>query len=231
MGKIYYLMGKSSSGKDTLYKEILSRMPEIKTVTLYTTRPIRDGERDGVEYHFVSEETLKHYEEDGKIIEKRTYDTVYGQWKYATIDDGQMNLDDSDYLIIGTLESYSKMKSYYGEEYLVPIYIEVEDGERLSRALQRERQQEQPKYDELCRRFLADQNEFDSSGKQSKVTLAVIDEFEGAKKYSFLLYNQDLQASAEKIFECLKCQMEEGAKWKAKICPVKGQFKAISNGE
>ena len=113
MGKIYYLMGKSSSGKDTLYKEILSRMPEIKTVTLYTTRPIRDGERDGVEYHFVSEETLKHYEEDGKIIEKRTYDTVYGQRKYATIDDGQMNLDDSDYLIIGTLESYSKMKSYY----------------------------------------------------------------------------------------------------------------------
>lgn len=160
MGKIYYLMGKSSSGKDTLYKEILSRMPEIKTVTLYTTRPIRDGERDGVEYHFVSEETLKHYEEDGKIIEKRTYDTVYGQWKYATIDDGQMNLDDSDYLIIGTLESYSKMKSYYGEEYLVPVYIEVEDGERLSRALQRERQQEQPKYDELCRRFLADQNDF-----------------------------------------------------------------------
>lgn len=79
--------------------------------------------------------------------------------------------------------------------------------------------------------FLADQNEFDPSGKQSKVTLAVIDEFEGAKKYSFFLYNQDLQSSAEKIFECLKCQMEEGAKWKAKICPVKGQFKAISNGE
>ena len=58
MGKIYYLMGKSSSGRDSLYREILSRMPEIKTgLTLYTTRPIRDGERDGVEYHFVSEET------------------------------------------------------------------------------------------------------------------------------------------------------------------------------
>ena len=42
----------------------------------------------------------------------------------------------------------------------MPVYIEVDDGERLSRALQRERQQEQPKYDELCRRFLADQNDF-----------------------------------------------------------------------
>lgn len=160
MGKIYYLMGKSSSGKDTLYKEILHKIPELQTLILYTTRPIREGERDGVEYHFVSEEILKQFEEEGKIIEKRTYDTVYGQWKYATIDDGQMNLNDSDYLVIGTLESYSKMKSYYGAQYLVPIYIEVEDGERLSRALVRERQQEQPKYDELCRRFLADQNDF-----------------------------------------------------------------------
>ena len=160
MGKIYYLMGKSSSGKDTLYKEILKRIPQLKTVTLYTTRPIREGERDGVEYHFVSEETLEQFEREGKIIEKRTYDTVYGQWKYATIDDGQMNLNDSDYLVIGTLESYRKMKAYYGEEYLVPVYIEVEDGERLSRALARERQQEKPKYDELCRRFLADQADF-----------------------------------------------------------------------
>ena len=160
MGKIYYLMGKSSSGKDTLYKEILHKIPELKTLILYTTRPIREGERDGVEYHFVSEEILKQFEEEGKIIEKRTYDTVYGQWKYATIDDGQMNLNDSDYLVIGTLESYSKMKSYYGAQYLVPIYIEVEDGERLSRALVRERQQEKPKYDELCRRFLADEEDF-----------------------------------------------------------------------
>ena len=159
MGKIYYMMGKSSSGKDTLYKEILSRMPEIKTVTLYTTRPIRDGERDGVEYHFVSEETLKHYEEDGKIIEKRTYDTVYGQWKYATIDDGQINLDENDYLMIGTLESYIKTKEYYGNENLIPLYIEVEDKERLMRAIVRE-QQDHPGYEEVCRRFLADQKDF-----------------------------------------------------------------------
>ena len=51
-------------------------------------------------------------------MRKELYDTVYGQWKYATIDDGQMNLDDSDYLIIGTLESYSKMKSSMGKSIL-----------------------------------------------------------------------------------------------------------------
>lgn len=160
MGKIYYMMGKSSSGKDTIYKDIRKDLPELKTLTLYTTRPMREGEKDGVEYYFVTDEILEKYREEGKIIELRTYQTVYGDWKYATIDDGQMNLNDSDYLVIGTLESYSKMKSYYGARYLVPIYIEVEDGERLSRALVRERQQEKPKYDELCRRFLADQNDF-----------------------------------------------------------------------
>ena len=58
MGKIYYMMGKSSSGKDTLYKEILNRMPELQTLTLYTTRPRREGERDGVEYYFISDEAM-----------------------------------------------------------------------------------------------------------------------------------------------------------------------------
>lgn len=62
MGKIYYMMGKSSSGKDTLFREILEEMPQLKTVTLYTTRPMREGEQDGVEYFFVAEDTLQSYE-------------------------------------------------------------------------------------------------------------------------------------------------------------------------
>lgn len=160
MGKIYYMMGKSSSGKDTLYKEVLKALPKLKTLVLYTTRPIREGEQEGIEYHFVTDEELERFEKAGKIIEERTYDTVYGAWKYATIEDGQINLAAYDYLAIGTLESYAGMKKCYGAENLVPIYIEVEDGERLSRALSRERQQEQPKYEEMCRRFLADQKDF-----------------------------------------------------------------------
>ena len=50
MGKIFYVMGKSASGKDTIYKELRERIPELKTVVLYTTRPIRAGETNGVEY-------------------------------------------------------------------------------------------------------------------------------------------------------------------------------------
>ena len=159
MGKIYYMMGKSSSGKDTLYKEVLKALPKLKTLVLYTTRPIREGEQEGIEYHFVTDEELERFEKAGKIIEERTYDTVYGAWN-ATIEDGQINLAEYAYLVIGTLESYAGMKKCYGAENLVPIYIEVEDGERLSWALSRERQQEQPKYEEMCRRFLADQKDF-----------------------------------------------------------------------
>ena len=160
MGKIFYMMGKSSSGKDTVYKEIRKELPKLKTLTLYTTRPMREGEKDGVEYYFVSNEILEQYGEEGKIIELRTYQTVYGDWKYATIDDGQIHLAGSDYLMIGTLESYMKMKAYYGQENLVPLYIEVEDGLRLERALARERMQDVPNYAELCRRYLADRQDF-----------------------------------------------------------------------
>ena len=160
MGKIYYIMGKSSSGKDTLYKEIRKDLPELKTLTLYTTRPMREGEKNGVEYYFVTDETLEKYDKSGKMIELRTYQTVYGDWKYATIDDGQINLIKDDYLMIGTLESYVKTRQYFGAENLIPLYIEVEDGERLMRAIKREQQQEHPGYEEVCRRFLADQKDF-----------------------------------------------------------------------
>ena len=73
---------------------------------------------------------------------------------------GQMNLADSDYLGIGTLESFKKMRKYYGEDAVCPVYVQVEDGERLSRALNREREQENHDMREMCRRFIADQSDF-----------------------------------------------------------------------
>ena len=71
-----------------------------------------------------------------------------------------MDLEKADYLGIGTLESYCRMKEYYGKDKVLPIYIQVEDGERLQRALIREKKQDNPKYAEMCRRFLADQEDF-----------------------------------------------------------------------
>ena len=62
MGRIYCIMGKSSSGKDTIYKKLAedADLP-VKTLVPYTTRPMRDGETDGVEYYFCDEETLQNF--------------------------------------------------------------------------------------------------------------------------------------------------------------------------
>ncbi|KAB1436616.1 guanylate kinase [Candidatus Galacturonibacter soehngenii] len=161
MGKIFYIMGKSSSGKDTIYKRILEKNRyQLKRIVMYTTRPIREGETDGIEYIFVNDNRFLYLQNEGKIIEARSYQTTYGEWKYFTVNDDQIDLKRNNYLMIGTLESFIKTKKYYGNELIVPIYIEVEDGLRLERALTRERQQTFPKYEEMCRRFLADQKDF-----------------------------------------------------------------------
>ena len=160
MGKIYCVMGKSSSGKDTVYKKLKEQYKEFGLIVPYTTRPIREGEKDGVEYYFVDPEQFRAMKEDGKVIESRSYNTKCGIWTYFTADDGQIDLSAADYLLIGTLVSYQALREYFGEEAIVPVYLEVEDGLRLARALERERRQEKPKYAEMCRRFLADEEDF-----------------------------------------------------------------------
>ena len=161
MGKIFCVMGKSASGKDTIYRGLLTHKElSLRRVIPYTTRPIRDGEVDGDTYFFCTEKQVKELQDAGKIIELRTYHTVYGPWKYFTVDDGQFDEQTGNYLMIGTLETYGKIRTYFGEDRVIPIYIEVEDGERLIRAILREREQEEPKYEEMCRRFLADAEDF-----------------------------------------------------------------------
>lgn len=154
-------MGKSASGKDSIYQNLLEDTNlHLKEWIPYTTRPIREGETDGKEYHFVTEEELELLCEKGKVVELRTYHTVKGIWKYFTVFEDTMDLRRESYAIIGTLEVWHEMCKYFGREKLLPIYIEVEDGKRLQRALARESSQKNPNYAELCRRFLADMEDF-----------------------------------------------------------------------
>ena len=161
MGKIFCLIGKSSSGKDTIFRYIKDNKElNLNSIILYTTRPKWVNEKDGREYYFIDEDTLNKYKELDKIIEVRKYNTVHGPWYYATIDDGQIDLEKNNYLIIVTLEAYNNLKEYFGNEKVFPIYINMDDGIRLERALKREQRQNQPNYNELCRRFLADDLDF-----------------------------------------------------------------------
>lgn len=159
MMHLFYLMGKSASGKDTIYEALLQdESLALKPLIPWTTRPIRATEQEGVEYHFTDEHGLRFLEEQGRVIEKRTYQTEHGPWTYFTVDEHR---DPSCSLLgIGTLESCRKIREYYPAGYVIPIYIEVEDGIRLARALKRERKPGNHRYEEMCRRFLADQKDF-----------------------------------------------------------------------
>lgn len=164
MTKIYVLIGKSGSGKDSFFEELIADKDlNLKSIVGYTTRPKRVHESEGVEYHFTDEAGLNKLRNEDMIIEERCYHTVHGDWYYFTAKDEKIleNIEQNiNYIYIGTVESFVKMKEYYGSNIVIPLYIEVEDGERLARALKRERKQDVPKYAEMCRRFLADCEDF-----------------------------------------------------------------------
>lgn len=161
MGKIFYLFGKSACGKDSLYQQLIADPQlQLQPLILYTTRPMREGETDGANYHFTDEAAYRRFAQDGKIIEHRVYETVYGPWHYFLADDGAADIARFDYLAMGTLESYCSVRDYYGQARVVPLYIYVEDGERLIRSVKRQRQEAAPAYEEICRRFLADSRDF-----------------------------------------------------------------------
>lgn len=184
MGKLFYIMGKSSSGKDTIFKSLMQDKEfSFRPLILYTTRPIREGETDGVEYYFTDDAQLEQIRTQGRLIELRSYQTVHGVWNYFTADDGQLSAEDTDYLAIGTLESYQAMRNYYGKEKVIPVLITLEDGERLQRALDRERQQEEPRYEEMCRRFLADAKDF---SKENIKKAGITESFENTELFACL---------------------------------------------
>lgn len=161
MGKIFYLTGKSCAGKDSIYNILIKdKELHLKPVVRYTTRPIRDGETDGVSYHFVDMKGYRSYKDSGKIIEEQVYHTVHGEWIYFTADDGGIDINSHNYLAIGVLESFAGTRDYFGNNNVLPIYVELDDGERLQRALSRERLPENGRYAEMCRRFLSDAEDF-----------------------------------------------------------------------
>ncbi|MEE3468262.1 MAG: guanylate kinase [Eubacterium sp.] len=189
-GNLYIVMGKSATGKDTLYARIRERHPELLPVIPYTTRPIREGEQEGEEYHFVDETTMHTMENEKKIIESRCYHTMRGDWYYFTAADEQLEGED-DHIMITTLEGYEQIRDYFGGDCVIPIYIEVDDVTRIERALGREKKEETPCISEVCRRYLADDEDFSEERlAQDGITRRVI--------------NRDLEEAVEQIEAILR---------------------------
>ena len=88
-------MGKSASGKDNIYSRLAAHKElNLKTLVLYTTRPIRAGEQDGKNYYFADDAKLEEFRKNVNLIEARAYHTVHGIWTYFTADDGQVDQSD-----------------------------------------------------------------------------------------------------------------------------------------
>lgn len=199
MGKIVCLMGKSSSGKDTIYKGLLEQKKvPLRTIIPYTTRPIRAGEQDGVEYHFTDEEEFQKLLRQGNVIEARAYNTCYGIWRYCTVADKEIDLSSYSYVMIGTLEAYDQLRRFYGADNVLPVMIELDDGVRLQRALDREKTQDQPMYEEMCRRYLADAQDF----SEEKLAIAKIDR---------TFYNDQLESCLNEITDYLQERLQQCA--------------------
>lgn len=161
--KIIYILGKSGSGKNTIYTLLFGNLSikiPLRPITMCTTRPKRNGEKNGVDYFFVSDSDFENDKRNNEIIEYREYNAVYGKCIYYT-KNSLINLKESNYIGIGTPKSFKDLENAYGKEKMIPIYIDtINDYSRLLRCIKRERQNKNQNYKEICRRFLADEEDF-----------------------------------------------------------------------
>jgi hypothetical protein len=159
LAKIFCIVGASCSGKDTIFQRLIDVDKTLVPIITYTTRPIRQKERNGKEYYFVDNKVYHKLKNSDKIIEYRSYKTVHGTWYYFTANDGQIDIkSDKTYIMVNTLEGVQKLQSIYPNN-LVVIHICVDERDRLLRCIAREMNGNED-YVEMCRRFVADAKDY-----------------------------------------------------------------------
>lgn len=84
MARVFVITGPSGVGKGTLIRGLMERLPELELSVSATTRPPRPGERDGVDYHFLSAEEFERRVQAGEFVEHadyagRRYGTLRGE--------------------------------------------------------------------------------------------------------------------------------------------------------
>ena len=148
---IYVLVGRSGSGKSSIERELVKQRPEFFRVISDTTRPVRDGEVCGVDYHYLTREGFTKGIIRGDYIEH----TSYNGWYYG-VNKHRIDLRLGDYICVTNPSGYYQLKKHFGDK-VVGIVIHTDDKQRILNYLHRE---ENPDCYECCRRFIADANDF-----------------------------------------------------------------------
>lgn len=133
---IVILIGKSSSGKDTMMRNLVRS--GMTPIVSYTSRPKRKGEVDGKDYHFVSKEQFIKLTQRGVFMEYRSYDTsvdgIKDTWYYGT---PWINPELTDYVTVLEITAAKKFLEVYGPEKCRVIYLMADDDVRERRAKKR----------------------------------------------------------------------------------------------
>ena len=166
MRKIFAIMGKASTGKDTLTK-MLSEMLELPIALSFTTRPMRAGEKQGVEYNFISDSDFWDLHGCDLLAEYTSYEVASGEtWHYGLTKE---ELEKADYvLVIVNPDGLKQLKEIYGHK-ICSILIDAPADVRIKRYLDRDEVTES-KAEECCRRFLADNKDFRDISTNHHVT-------------------------------------------------------------
>lgn len=164
MSKYICILGKSASGKTTLVGNLLKHPAlNVKAKVLYTTRPMRPGEVNGVDYWFTTEEDWLALRASGRIIEEREFYVGKGMVRYATcLDEDEGLNDDSDtmFVVPCTYDMWKSFKKVIPERNLIGIYLDIDDVTLIERSLAREKLCKEPDIKEICRRFMSDDKQY-----------------------------------------------------------------------
>lgn len=149
--KLIALFGESSAGKDSIQDWLITVLKNGHKMISYTSRPMRDYEREGKQYHFITHDNFKELIAQGKMLEY----TYFNNWYYGTpeneLQPRAFNVGVFNPMGIRFLLQYSDKID------VLPVWIKANDKTRLLRSLNREIN---PDCEEICRRFLADKYDF-----------------------------------------------------------------------
>lgn len=147
---IFSIIGKSCSGKDTIFKR-LSNHPSLNRVVTMTTRSIRSNEKQGVDYHFVTDEEFLKLKENDGFVES----TQFNGWYYGTPKD---SIDtNKHHVIVINPQGLLSLVDTYGWDNVVALVIDRPDRDRAISYLLRDND---ASVDEMYRRFNADEEDF-----------------------------------------------------------------------
>lgn len=177
--QIIAFIGKASTGKDTIQQELCARYPDLfHSIVSCTTRPPRQGEENGKNYHFLTTSEFTQKVLNGEMLEA----TEFREWFYGTAIDSLS----VDKINVGVFNPAGIEALLEDNRLNIKVYeVFAPDKQRLMRYLKRE---DNPNCAEMCRRFFADEKDF----ANLEFDVESISNDDGAKR-DLLQYNQDFK--------------------------------------